>query len=53
MYYLFFGLILAHLLSLFIDWQPQGRIEGEEIDKQRKEETMRPKMTELHELPST
>ena len=39
-HYLFFGLILALLLSL-------------SLNKPRKEERKRPKIRELHELPST
>ena len=48
-----FWLILAPLLSLSIKFQPKGRMEYHEIYKQRKEERMRQKMRELHELPSS
>ena len=50
---LFFGLIRAPLLPLFIYWHPQDRMGFKEIDRERKEERMRPTMRELHELLST
>ena len=48
--FLFFGLILAPLRSLFVYKHPQGRTECQEIIRERKEERMRPKKGELHEL---
>ena len=37
------------LLSIYR--RPQDRMGGQEIERERKEETMRPEKRELHELP--
>ena len=50
---LFFGLIVAPLLSRSMYWLPQGRTGCQEIYKERKEERTRPKSMNLHELPHT
>ena len=41
--YLFFGLILAHLLSLSIHWHPQSSMGCHEKDRKNKEAKMRTK----------
>ena len=48
--YVFFSLILATLFSFYIYWHPKSRIGSQDQDGERKEERIRPKKRDLHEL---